>query len=81
MRSNFLRLDLKDIFRGALVTVITSVLLGVYNLVPPLIQYGRLPDMDKIETILSAGIAAGITYLSKNLLTSSDDELLKPEDK
>lgn len=81
MKSKFGCLDLKDVFRSAVITVATTILIGVYNLFPPLFNYGRLPTVDQIESVIGAGFAAGIAYLSKNLFTSSDDEFMKSENK
>jgi hypothetical protein len=77
MKSKFLRLDLKDVLRGAALAVVTSIMMGIM----PILQTGQVPDIATIKVILLAGVSTGIAYLGKNLFTSSDDEFLKSEDK
>lgn len=81
MKSEFLKLDKKDILRSAGITAAATILIGVQAFLPALYTYGRLPTSDQVIAVIGAGISAGIAYLGKNLLTSSDDEFLQKEDK
>jgi len=75
MKSNFLKLDVKDLLRGLLMAILTSVVLGLGNV----LQTGVMPDFITIKGILLTGLAAGFVYLGKNLLTNSEDKLLKKD--
>jgi hypothetical protein len=75
MKSKLLRLNLQDLGHGLLMAV------GVVFIAPllPILQTGAFPDTATIKSSLAAGLAAGLVYLGKNLLTNSDGELGKPE--
>jgi ABC-type uncharacterized transport system permease subunit len=75
MGSNFLNLNLNDLFKGFLVAVITSVLVAM----EPLLVSGKLPDLPTLKAVAIAGVGAGIAYLVKNAFTNSQGQLLKPE--
>lgn len=66
-----------DLVKGFFVAVVTVVLTAIV----PLLQGGAFPTLGQLKTMGLAGLAAGIAYLIKNLLTNSKDELLKPEPK
>jgi len=73
MNSSFLNIDLKDLGKGLIVAVLTSVLTIVYNTV----EAGSLTFDWKV--ILTTGITTGLSYLLKNLLTNSQGETFKAE--
>lgn len=73
--SEFLKINLKDLGKGFIVAALTAVVTGVYTS----IQSGTLPDLATLKTIGMTALLAGISYLCKNLLTNSNDELLKKE--
>ena len=75
MMSNFLNLNYKDLLKGLFITVLTTILGWVYTI----IQTGLLPTLDNLKTIWLAGLGAGISYLIKNLLSSSKWELFTTE--
>jgi hypothetical protein len=75
MKSNYLKLNLKDVVKSIMVTIITAVLTGLYQV----IQSGGMLDWITIKPILIAGFGAGLSYLIKNFLTNSNDDLLKKE--
>lgn len=72
--SKFLKINKKDLIRGIIITV-TASLLG--SLVTILESDEFNYNMLKVAGI--SAIVAGISYLSKNLLTNSNDEFLKKE--
>jgi len=75
MKSKLLRLNLQDFGHGLLMAV------GVVFIAPllPILQTGAFPDTATIKSALAAGLAAGLVYLGKNLLTNSQGEIGKPE--
>lgn len=74
-KSLFGKLNLKDLVRGALLAAGTSVMASVATAV----NSGELPNMQQIQIAAAAGLCAGLTYLLKNILTNSTDELLRGE--
>jgi hypothetical protein len=77
MNAKFLALKGIDYVKGFVVAVLTAVLTAVI----PVIQTGTFPTGAQLKTMLISGLAAGIAYLIKNMLTNSKDELFKPEPK
>lgn len=73
MKSSLLTLDSKDFIKGFLVSVITAIVTVVYNT----IQTGTLAFDWKAIAI--AALSAGLAYITKNLLTNSQDQFLKKE--
>jgi hypothetical protein len=73
MNSSFLNINLKDLGKGLIVAVLTSVLTIVYNTV----ESGNLTFDWKL--IATTAITTGIGYLLKNLLTNSQGETFKAE--
>jgi hypothetical protein len=73
MNSSFLNIDLKDLGKGLIVAVLTSVLTIVYNTV----ESGSLTFDWKL--IATTAITTGLGYLLKNLLTNSQGETFKSE--
>jgi hypothetical protein len=61
--------------------VFTAVLTAVLSAIVPILQSGNFPTGAQLKTIALAGLAAGVAYLIKNMLTNSKDELLKTEPK
>jgi hypothetical protein len=76
MKSLFLRLNLKDFARGLIVAIGTVILTGLV----PILEAGKVPDLISLKAACTAGIAAGLVYLGKNLVTNSDDQIGKIED-
>jgi len=72
MNSDFLKLNLSDVIKGCIVSVITAILTALL----PLLQSGQIPEY---KTLLFAGLTAGVSYLLKNLFTSSTGDFLKKE--
>lgn len=66
MKSKFLKLNINDVLKGGIVTVIAAILTVVLEV----LQAGSL-DFD-YRKIIIVGLTAGISYLLKNL--GSDEE-------
>lgn len=74
--SNFFNLNLRDLFRGGVISVGTAFV----GLLSAFLQaHATLPDLSTVETWLGAALAAGVVYLSKNLFTNSNDQLGKKD--
>lgn len=75
MKSDFLKLNLKDYARGVLVAVLTAALIALQ----PIVERGTLPTLEELKAIGIVGVSAGIAYLVKNFLTNKNDEMLKDD--
>lgn len=65
--SRYLRLNLTDLIKGAILAVSVAILTMLY----PIIQAGRLPNLAELQACGLAALATLISYLLKNLLTNS----------
>lgn len=63
--SKFLSLNLRDILRGVLMTAITAASTGIYQS----LDSGALPTLAQLKVSGMVGLAAGLSYLLKNLFT------------
>lgn len=77
MRSKFLRLNLRDFFKGMLVAVITAILTFAINE----LESGTTIDIQLLKKIGVSGIIAFLSYILKNLITNSNGEILTDETK
>jgi hypothetical protein len=75
MRSKFLRLNSRDFIKGIIVSVICSFITGLYQV----ISSGGDFSWPTLKPVVIAAIGAGISYLTKNLLSNSKGEFLKSE--
>jgi hypothetical protein len=74
MRSNFLRLNYSDYIKGFLMAFITAILTAVYTAIN-----SNTFSLDWIffKPIIMIGLASGIGYLIKNVLTNNEGQFLK----
>jgi hypothetical protein len=77
MRSKFLRLNTRDFIKGIIVVIICTFLTGIYEL----IANGGVVNWLTIKPIVIAAVGAGISYLTKNLLSNSKGDFLRTEPK
>ena len=78
MKSKFLNLHWKDIFKGFLMAFIGAFLTALYTA----LEAGEIPTTwDQWKSTILVGAGAGIAYLLKNFFTNSNDEVLKTEPK
>jgi len=75
MKSNFGTLNWADLGKGALVAVLTAVFATVLSL----LQAGTLFDKASLTLIGSAALTAFLAYLTKNLFTNSQNQLMVSE--
>ena len=72
--SEFLKLNWRDVLRGAIVMAGTAVLIAIL----PILESGSLPTVGELKVIGIAAASSGIAYFLKNLFTNSEGEF-KPE--
>ena len=73
MKGKFGTLVLSDWWKGLLITVFTTLLTGIYGI----LSAGDFPTWDQFKPYLVSSIAAGISYVLKNLLSNSEGQFLK----
>lgn len=77
MKSTFLKLNTKDIVKALILTFITALLTGIYQL----LQTNRLLTWDSLKPVVISSIAAMLGYLLKNVFTNSEDKFMATEPK
>jgi hypothetical protein len=75
--SSFLNLNWVDLGKAALVAAIGAI--GMTLL--PILESGGLPTLENLKVAGITALAAGLSYLVKNLLTNSTGQVLKVEPK
>ena len=75
MKSEYKKLNLKDLSRGAFMTIGTTIL----GLLGTSVTSGVFPALTDFINMGKVGLLSGVVYLGKNYLTNSKDELLKSE--
>lgn len=73
--SSFFSLNLKDATNGFVVAFLTAFLTAVSSA----LSSGTLPLFSDLKTFALIGITAGVSYITKNLLTNNSGELLKKD--
>ena len=71
MNSLFLRLGKNDFIKGLIVSAGCAIL----GVIQPAIAAGTVLDLAVLKGAGSAGLAAGIVYLTKNLFTNSQGKI------
>lgn len=77
MKSEMFSVNTKDAIKGIVVAVITAVLTALVNV----LQTGVIPSPADLQGVGIVALTAGLSYILKNFLTNSNDELLKKEQK
>lgn len=75
MASRFLRLNRHDFLNGIIVTIFCSFITGFYQI----IANGGTINWGTLKPVVIAAVGAGISYLTKNLLTNSKGKFLRSE--
>jgi hypothetical protein len=76
-KSKFFTLNWGDLKKSLQIVVISTAIPAVVVI----FNEGRFPVLDDIKTIGLISLGAWISYLTKNLLTNSQDEFLSDEPK
>lgn len=78
MKSTFLTVNVKDLIKGLILTVIVAILGSA-------IQFFEAGTVEWTwafwQPIVYSSVGAGMAYLLKNLLTNSEDQFAKTEPK
>jgi hypothetical protein len=75
MKSKFLTLDKRDFTEGLIIVILCTFITGFYQL----IANGGLINWETVKPVVIAAIGAGISYLTKNLLSNSNGQFMKSE--
>jgi len=75
MKAKFLRLNTKDFIKGSFVAIIAALITFLNN---ELLIRSPI-DLQLLYRIGLTALIAFLSYLMKNLLTNSNDDLLTPE--
>ena len=75
MKSKFLTLDLRDMINGLLIAFLAALIDGIIKM----LDSGVVFDWIHLKPVLIAGISAALSYLLKNLLTNSKNQLFTRE--
>jgi len=77
MKSNFLTLNTRDFIKGLIIVIICSFITGFYQL----IANGGTINWITLKPVVIAAVGAGVSYLTKNLLTNSKGNFMEGEPK
>lgn len=77
--SKLFSLNWADAGKALLIVVLTTILGSLYTALDTAVLNHALPDLSGWHDWLMGGIMAGVTYLFKNLLTNSKNQLATPE--
>jgi uncharacterized membrane protein len=75
MRSKFLKLNTRDFVKSIIIIVICTFITGFYQL----IANGGVINWVTLKPVVIAAVGAGISYLTKNLLSNSKGDFMKSE--
>ena len=76
MKSKLFTIDLKDLLRGALLAVLTTIATALIHIIE-LGDIMLLFEWSSLKVVLLTGLSAGVLYLLKNFLTNEFDKPLK----
>jgi hypothetical protein len=72
MRSKFLRLNTGDYIKGVIVSIICTLITGIYQLIANGFEFNWIT----LKPIVIAAVGSGLSYLTKNLLTNSNGDFM-----
>jgi len=75
MKSKFLTLDQRDFIQGLIIVIFCTFITGFYQL----IANGGVINGETMKPVIIAAIGSGVSYLTKNLLTNSKGQFMRPE--
>jgi len=73
--SDFLKINVRDLVKGSVVAVLAVLTSSLVTI----LESGALPTVEQLKKIGLIALTAGVSYLIKNFLTNSQDEVLKKE--
>jgi Na+-translocating ferredoxin:NAD+ oxidoreductase RnfE subunit len=75
MKSKIFTLDSRDLINGLIVAFLTVLLTGIIEI----LGNGTVFDWQSLKPVIIAGISAALSYLLKNLMTNSRNQLFTKE--
>lgn len=75
MKSELFKLNWKDALKGCVVAVLSAGLTAVVTV----LQSGAFPTTADWKNIAMVAVTAGASYILKNFLTNSNDQMLKKD--
>jgi hypothetical protein len=73
--SALFKLNLRDALNGFLIAFLTAFLSAIVSL----LNSGVFPALSDFKAFAMIGITAGVSYITKNLFTNNQGELLKQD--
>jgi hypothetical protein len=73
--SGLFSLNLRDAINGFLIAFLTAFLSAIVSM----LNSGLMPGIIDLKNYALIGFTAGISYITKNLFSNSDGELLKKD--
>ena len=73
--SDFLKINVRDLVKGSIVAVLAVLTSSLVTI----LEGGALPTLEQLKKIGLIALTAGVSYLIKNFLTNSQDEVMKKE--
>lgn len=75
MKSKFLKLNSSDFINGFIIAIFCAFITGAYQI----IANGGTINWLTVKPVVIAAIGAGVSYLTKNLLSNSKGEFMRGE--
>ncbi len=75
MKSKFLTLDKHDFIEGLLIVILCTFITGFYQL----IANDGVINWETVKPVVIAAIGAGVSYLTKSLLSNSKGRFMRSE--
>lgn len=69
--SQFLRLNVSDFLKGILIATLAAFFAAIYQIV----STGALPTVEQLRAAGLTALAAGLSYLTKNLFSNSQGQV------
>jgi hypothetical protein len=73
--SDFLKINTRDLVKGAVVAILAVITSGLVTI----LESGAMPTIAQLKGIGMVALTAGVSYLLKNFLTNSADEVMTKE--
>jgi hypothetical protein len=75
MKSKFLTLDKRDFIEGLIIVILCTFITGFYQL----IANEGVINWETLKPVVISAIGAGVSYLTKNLLSNSKGQFMRGE--
>lgn len=76
--SKFLKLNLKDLAKSAIIAALTIIVIAAITILSAITDAnGQLPTLQDFYKLLTSGLVAGAIYLLKNFLSNENNQFFK----